>query len=324
MPVLSIRELRERLTGLFTSRGLDKIEAGRLVDILVTTEASGRTSHGLIRVRPMLRHLERHDHKRGAWLRESPVAALYDGRQGLGYLVAWHTTQKAIELAKGSGLAFTGAKGATHTGPIGYFAGMCAREGLVGIAFANCSPLAAPFGGISPVLGTNPVAFAFPRKDEPLVVDFGTTAATYGDCRVAIAEGREMPSGVALDSEGQPTTDPQAAISGGVLLPFGAHKGYALALAVQVMTTALIGSAAIPEPGRDYGFCALALKHDLLVSSEEYHALLRELTEAIKSARPADPQQPVRLPGEVSILKRNKAEDEGIDIPDNLFNEIFG
>ena len=324
MPVLTLKELSQRLNKLFMARGLDEIETHRLVDILVATEAAGRTSHGLIRVRPMLRYLEHHGHTPGVWLRETAAGALYDGRQGLGYLVAWHTTQKAIDLAKKSGLAFAGAKGATHTGPLGYFVEMCARQGLVGIAFANCFPLAAPFGGASPVLGTNPVAFGFPRREDPLIVDFGTTAVTYGECLMALSEEREIPEGVALDSSGNPTRDPNAAMKGGAFLPFGGHKGYALALAVQVITTALIGSAAIPEPGQDYGFSVLALKHDLLVNPDDYERRIEELIAAVQAVRPVNPERPVRLPGDNTLARRREAEAKGIDIPDKLFKEIFG
>ncbi|MCE5269696.1 Ldh family oxidoreductase [bacterium] len=325
MPRMSPRELKERLSGLFTAHGLEPEESARLAAILTETEAAGRRSHGLIRVRPMLNHLDRRGHRPGVWLRTMPVGALYDGRQGLGYLVAWHTAAKAAELAAASGIALAGARGCTHTGPIGYFAGMCARAGLVGMCFANCSPFAAPFGATEAVLGTNPVAFAFPRNgQEPLVVDFGTTAVTYGECRVAIAEGRSLPGGVALDSAGHPTTDPQAAIDGGTLLPFGAHKGYALALAVQVLTSAVIGSAAVPEPGQDYGLTVMAFKPDLLVSLEQYESSLEELSAAVHCARPADPARPVRLPGEGTLSRRATAVREGIDIPEALLREVFG
>ncbi len=325
MPRLSTRELNERLSGLFTAHGLEPEESERLAAILTETEAAGRRSHGLIRVRPMLNHLDRRGHSPGVWLKTTPVGALYDGRQGLGYLIAWHTAAKAAELASASGIALAGAKGCTHTGPIGYFASMCARSGLVGMCFANCSPFAAPFGSTEALLGTNPVAFAFPREGrEPLVVDFGTTAVTYGECRVAIAEGRALTEGVALDRQGNPTADPQAAIDGGTLLPFGGHKGYALALAVQVLTSAVIGSAAIPEPGQDYGLTVLAFRPDLLVERGQYESSLEELSAAVHSARPADPSQPVRLPGEGTLTRRAAAEREGIDIPEALFREIFG
>lgn len=324
MPVMMPADLVVKLRELFIAHGLEREEAARLAAILTDTEAGGRRSHGLIRVCPMLDYLDSHGHAPGVWLRSGPSGALYDGRQGLGYLVAWHTTDKAIELAGSSGLAFAGATGATHTGPIGYFAAMCARRGLVGICFANCSPFAAPFGALNPVLGTNPVAFAFPRREEPLVIDFGTTAVTYGECRVAISEGKRLPEGVALDNRGCPTTDPLAAISDGVLLSFGGHKGYALALAIQAMTSALIGSPAVPEPGRDYGFCVIAIRHDLLVQAEEYERTLDELAAAVLSARPAYPEQPVRLPGDRTSQRRKMAAFEGIDIPDSLYRDIFG
>ena len=324
MPLLSIEQLKDRLSALFMEAGLNDEESAVVADIILTAECNGRRSHGLIRVAPMLRHLSRYRHRRGRWLRETRISALYDGLGGLGYLVAYECTKKAIELATDSQVAVVGARGATHTGPIGYFARLCALRGLIGIILANCSAMAAPFGATSPVLGTNPIAFGFPYEPEPVVVDLGTTAITYGECRVAINEGRPLPEGVALDSNGEPTTDPEAAIKGGALLPFGGHKGYALALAIQIMTSALTGASAVPEPGKDYGFTVIAMRRDILVDSERYIEVLDELVRAVKSARPKDPKQPVLIPGERSAARWRKALANGIELSQSLYDELFG
>lgn len=325
MPILAIDELRHRLRKLFTSHGLAATDARALVDIILWAEASGRRTHGLIRVRPMLERLDAGGHRPGRWLKEAPGSALYDGCGGLGYLVAYECTRKAIELTTrgGSSLAVVGTRGATHTGPIGYFARICALEGLISICLTDCSPIAAPFGASSPVLGTNPVTMGFPSAPEPVVVDMATTTTTYGDCQVAISEGRQLPRGVALDRSGEPTTDPWEAIHRGSLLPFGGHKGYALALAVQILTSAFTGAAAVPEPGEDYGYTVIVMRRDILVSGETFDRLLKELLFEVKQARPADPASPVLIPGERSAARRAEAEEKGIDLPKSLYDEIF-
>ncbi|HUU29128.1 MAG TPA: Ldh family oxidoreductase [archaeon] len=323
MPLLSIEELRESLNEIFTNHGLSGESAAVLVDIILSAEASGRRTHGLIRVRPMLKHLKSKGHAPGKWLKESAVSALYDGRGGLGYLVAYECAKKAIALAGRASIAVVGSCGATHTGPMGYFVRMCALEGLIGICFANCSPLAAPFGAAVPVLGTNPIAFGFPCQPEPVVVDLATTATTYGECKVALAEGRKLPEGVALDSQGKPTIDPEAALKGGALLPFGGHRGYALALAVQILTSAFTGAAAVPEPGEDYGYTIIAIRSDILVEKERFDEILRELIRAVKSAKPGDPGQPVLIPGERSAARRAEAVKNKIHLPQPLYEEIF-
>ena len=139
----------------------------------------------------------------------------------------------------------------------------------------------------------------------------------------ADGRGRQLPEGLVLDRHGEPTTDPRAFFNGGALLPFGEHKGYALAVAVQILTSAFIGAAAIPPPGGDYGFTVIALRRDIFVSAERYDELLRELVAALKAAVPIDPSNPVLLPGERSAANRMHAEQNGINLPQKLYEEIF-
>ena len=324
MPVVRIEELTGRLAGLFEKNGLGQPDAEVLAGIIVDAEASGRRTHGLIRVRPMLKRLTGEGHRPGRWLKESAGSALYDGCNGLGYLVAYAATLKAVELLSASPVAVVGVRGATHTGPIGYFARLVALQGHIGLFMANCSPMAAPWGAATPVFGTNPVTAGLPHEPWPIVADLATTATTYGDCRVAIEEGRRLPEGVALDSLGRPTTDPQEAIRGGCLLPFGAHKGYALAVVVQILTSAFTGAPALPPPTSDYGLALFAFRRDLLVAKGLYDNLTAELVRAIRAARPLEPGGLVLLPGERSELNRQRAQKEGIQVPEALYEGIFG
>ncbi|MEA2062456.1 MAG: Ldh family oxidoreductase [Gemmatimonadota bacterium] len=326
MPVFTLDELSGRLRKLFTGAGLGERDTSVLVEIIVDAEASGRRTHGLVRVRPMLEYLSKRGHRKGQWTFQQECSALYDGRAGLGYLVAHDCTLKAIELARSNkaGMALAASTNTPHTGPMGYFARMCAREGLIGFITGNCQPLAAPYGAKTAVLGTNPLSFAFPSRPEPIVVDLATTATTYGQCKLALSEGRELAGDLVLDKRGEPTTDPRVALEGGALLPFGAHKGYALAVAVQILCSAFIGAPATPPPAGEYGFTVLALRKDMFVSGETYHALLGELVEKLKSAVPEEPANPVRLPGERSDASREAARLDGIHLPDWLFGEIFG
>lgn len=323
MPCLSIEELRGKLTALFTGAGLGGRDTGVLVEIILDAESSGRRTHGLIRVRPMLARLAARGHRPGKWLKEDACSALYDGLGGLGYLISHACAAKAIELLAKSPFAVVGACGATHTGPIGYFARMLAREGYIGIIVANCSPMAAPFGAREPVLGTNPIAIGLPFEPEPVIVDLATTATTYGECSVAIAGGQTLPQGAALDSRGNPTDDPRQALEGGCLLPFGAHKGYALALAVQILSSALCGASAVPEPGSDYALSVIGLRRDILVSPGRYDSITGEVLSAVKAAAPADPGEPVLIPGERSAANRERARREGIEITEQLYEELF-
>ncbi|MFH1069299.1 MAG: Ldh family oxidoreductase [Candidatus Glassbacteria bacterium] len=324
MPIVRIDELRGLLVALYEKNGLGGRDARIVADIIIDAEACGRRTHGLIRVQPMLKKLAGDGHRHGVWLKETSGSALYDGRNGLGYLVSHTATVKALELLRGSPVAVVGVRGATHTGPIGYFARMVALEGYIAIFMANCSPMAAPWGATTAVLGTNPITVGLPHRPWPIIADLATTATTYGDCRVAIEEGRRLPEGVALDKLGRPTTDPAEALHGGCLLPFGGHKGYALAVIVQVLTSAFTGAAAIPPPTTDYGLTIFALHRDLLVEAGLYDSLTEQLVQAIKAARPEQEGGDVLLPGERSELSRERAVREGIEVPEKLYSSLFG
>jgi LDH2 family malate/lactate/ureidoglycolate dehydrogenase len=323
MPKVSIEKLLERVAFLYRDAGLDKRNAEVIAGIIVDAEAAGRGTHGLIRVGPQLKQLRSRGHRDGAWLVDQPGWALYDGRDGLGYLVANTLADKAITMLDSNPMSLVGCRGATHSGPMGYYARKVALEGYISLWFANCSPLSAPWGATSPVLGTNPVAVGLPHSPEPIVTDMATTATTYGDCSVAISEGREIEPGRALDSSGNPTTDPLEAIRGGCLLPLGEHKGYALSVAVQLLSTALTGATAVPPSLSDYGILVIALRRDILVDADTYDSKSSELERAVKAARVEDRESPALLPGERSAANRSRSATEGIEISDSLYEELF-
>ena len=324
MKKVSYGELENRLAELFISADLTEEDSRNLTEIILDAECSGRTTHGLVRVRPMLRYIDEFGHRDGRWIIERPGHALLDAQKGLGYLSARKCALKAIELASEGGMAVVGAQDCSHTGPIGYFCRLCAERGFIGIGFANCTPLAAPHGGKKAVLGTNPVAMAFPADPEPVVADLATTAFNYGQCMVARQNGEPIPEGVLIDSQGNPTTDPNDAMRGGALLPMGAHKGYALSVAVQLITSAFIGALAIPPARHGYGLTIIALKKDMFVSAEIFDNILAELALNIRQCEPTDPTVPVVLPGEHSAANRSENLKNGIEISDSLCGEIFG
>jgi LDH2 family malate/lactate/ureidoglycolate dehydrogenase len=174
------------------------------------------------------------------------------------------------------------------------------------------------------VLGTNPIAVGLPHEPEPIVTDIATTATTYGDCKVAIAEGQQIEPGQALDADGRPTTDPLEAIRGGCLLPLGRHKGYALSVAVQLLSTALTGATAVPPTLSDYGILVIALRRNILVDKNSYDRASAQLENAVKNSRVADGGSPPLLPGERSSANRRRSSSDGIEVSDQLYEELFG
>ena len=175
---------------------------------------------------------------------------------------------------------------------------------------ANTAARVAPFGGADRILGTNPIAFAFPCGDEPVVLDIGTSGVTWGEALLRQATGRPLDSGTAVDSEGRETTDPAAALAG-AFLTWGGARGSSLAFAAQLFGI-LAGSDPVLREARNSGFFFLALKPDLLMPADAFEARVASLREIVRRSRPAEGRMEVRMPGDRSQQARRDHGDEDV------------
>jgi LDH2 family malate/lactate/ureidoglycolate dehydrogenase len=204
------------------------------------------------------------------------------------------------------------------SGRSAYFVEMIAKADLVAIHTASSGASVAPYGGTKPVLGTNPIAFALPGADGPLVLDMGTSAFMATELQLRARLGQPLPEGVAIDRDGQPTRDANEAREG-ALLPFGGHKGFGLGLIVQAF--GLLGGAAL-VPGNDDGYVFIAFRPDLLVPLS---GLRRELGALIARVK-AVPAQPgfaeIRIPGEQSARNRQRLSRDGLEIDRLVYDRL--
>jgi (2R)-3-sulfolactate dehydrogenase (NADP+) len=290
----------------------------------VAAEAEGQSGHGLSRVAQYAAFL-RNGRADGA---AEPViaaerggAVLVDAGHGLAYPALALAVEEAAARAAAHGVAFAGITNSHHSGAMGLPCAALARRGFVALAFTN-SPAAMPVpGGRRPLMGTNPVAAAFPRRDgDPLVIDMALSEVARGRIMVAAKEGRPIPEGWALDAEGNPTTDAKAAL-GGAMLAMGGTKGALLALVVELLCCALTGAAFgfeadsfFEEEGNRprLGQAILAIDPGALAGRE---AFLDRL-ELLLAAMLADPG--VRLPGSRRAALASRAASQGIDVPEAL------
>jgi LDH2 family malate/lactate/ureidoglycolate dehydrogenase len=236
-------------------------------------------------------------------------------------MAMYHAAKAAIAKAAAQGISVIGVTDSWMSGRSAYFVEMIAKADLVAIHTASSGGAVAPYGGIRPVLGTNPIAFAIPADadaDGPLVLDMGTSAFMATELQLRARLGQELPEGVAIDRDGRPTRDANEAREG-ALLPFGGYKGFGLGLVVQAF--GLIGGAAIP-PGNDDGYVFIAFRPDLLVPVAD---LKRELGALIARVK-AVPTQPgvaeIRIPGEQSARNRRRLTREGIDIDRLVYDRL--
>jgi LDH2 family malate/lactate/ureidoglycolate dehydrogenase len=255
-PVPAAR-LRSFIADAFRAVGMPDADAALVAELMAEADLWGSESHGVFRLPHYVRRIRAGGVNLQPKIRivsERPAAALVDGDNAMGHLVMRFATRLAIEKARGSGVAWVGARMSNHAGPASLYARMPAAEGMVGMYFCvgNANHLA-PWGGLDMLLSTNPIAFAVPGFESPAVVlDMATTVSSFGKIKVYAQQGKEMPVGWVVERDGRPLTDAKRAAEG-ILLPLGGmeagHKGYGLALVLGLLAGSLndaaMGSAVI-------------------------------------------------------------------------------
>lgn len=333
MARISMAEARTLVASALAAAGANPAMAEATARALVLAEAQGLGSHGLSRVAQYATHLKngRADGRaEPAVARGHVAAAVVDAKEGLAFPACELAVAEAIRRAREFGVSFVGVANSHHCGVVVDHLRPVAAAGLVGLGFAN-SPSAMPAaGGRHPIFGTNPVAAVFPRRDaDPLLVDLSLSEVARGKVMVAAKEGRPIPLGWALDANGEPTTDPKAALDGS-MLPFGSAtgtKGAMLALVVELLVTALIGAQFGYEASSFFvdagnrpriGQAFLVIDPGALAGRDGYLDRLEVLVrEMLVDAG-------VRLPGARREALHRKAEAEGIDVPDALLKSWRG
>ena len=241
---------------------------------------------------------------------ETPLSALIDGGNNVGYVSVYHATQLAIKKAKTSGIASVGVYDSYYSGRNAYFVEMIANEGLVGIHAASAMPRVLPIGGLKPAFGTNPLCFGFPSVNGPVIYDMGTASIMVGEIQLFAHLGQELPEGIAFDVDGNPTRDASAALKGG-WVPFGGHKGAGLSFAVQALGL-LAGAALAHGKVQDYGFLLFVIDPTLMLPGGEFPQQMADLVTAIK----ATPRRPgvdeIRIPSERAFRERVRRRTEGL------------
>ena len=241
---------------------------------------------------------------------ETPLSALIDGGNNVGYVSVYHATQLAIKKAQVSGFASVGVYDSYYSGRNAYFVEMIANAGLVGIHAASAKPRVLPIGGLKPAFGTNPLCFGFPSKNGPVIYDMGTASIMVGEIMLFAHIGHELPEGIAFDADGNPTRDPNAALKGG-WVPFGGHKGHGLSFAVQALGL-LAGAALSHGKVQDYGFLLFVLDPKLMLPGGEFPDQMAELVDKVK----ATPRRPgvdeIRIPSERAFRERERRRKEGL------------
>jgi len=228
-------------TACLQKLGLRPADARLVAETLVAANLRGVDSHGVVRLPHYATRLRNGSVKARpniALERTGPSAAVVQGDAGMGQLVAARAMEEAIRLARESGAGAVVARNSSHCGACAWFVEMAAKEGMIGLALTHTDSIMVPPGMKRIFLGSNPIAFGAPGERGPLVMDLSTTHVAWGKILVARQEGKPIPPDWGVDQDGKPTTDPNAVVG---LAPTGGHKGYALAMMVEILCAQLAG-----------------------------------------------------------------------------------
>jgi LDH2 family malate/lactate/ureidoglycolate dehydrogenase len=308
---LTLTEATDLALRALTRAGMSAENAQITTDHLIDAALCGHEFSSLPRVIALTDALrDRPPAQATRVLRENHCSALLDGGDNVAYVVSIHAIDKAVEIARKNGVAVVCANNCWFSGRLAYYVERAARQGFIALHTTNGTARVAPFGGVDRLMGTNPFAIAFPSEDDPLIIDIGTSATTWGDVVLARTKGAALPDGVAVNPLGQPTTDPQEALDGAIL-PWGGVRGSGLALAVQLLGM-LAGSDLVIDDIRNYGLFFLVIDPKLFMPNGQYTARVTAFRQEIEANRAAAGVDTVRVPGDSSQQKRRVNREKGV------------
>lgn len=335
MPTVDPSDLRVLAANIFRAFGASEAGAQRVAESLVEANLVGHDSHGVMRIKEYvdaIRQKRIAPNAEPKIIRETVTTLSVDGGYGFGQVIAAWTMERLVEKAKSANLAAASIVRCGHIGRLGAYVTWAAERGYIGLAFANgggSEPRVAPHGGRRPVFGTNPLAAAIPcGKAPPIVVDFSTAAVASGKIRVAKAKGELLPEGWILDREGRPSRRPDDYYEGGMLLPAAGHKGYGLALLVEVLAGILTGAGSPTLDGwgvgTTNGVFFLVLKVSAFLPLAEFMERVVRLGEVVKAVPAANPNNAVLLPGEPEARTKGSRQSDKVEIPEATWQIIQG
>ncbi|NHU48909.1 Ldh family oxidoreductase [Rhodococcus sp. A14] len=323
---LPASELTSLAASALTTCGMSAAAADTIAEVLVTADMFGIHTHGVLRVpqyldRANIGGINPHAEVRAT--RIAPALALVDGDNGVGPLVGSAALDAAMEGARTAGIGAAFARHSNHFGPVMPYLFKAASEGFAAIIASNATTTIAPSGGKATRVGNNPLGWGMPNPSgDPILLDIALSVAARAKIRAAAAEGRPIPDTWATDSSGHPTIDPHAALDG-FLQPIAGHKGYGLAVMVDLFAGLLSGAAYLdkvsswnlaPERAQNLGHFFILVDTKLMADSSDLSARVDDFAARLHSVPAADPANPVRLPGQLEMARYHEQTREGVTL----------
>ena len=339
--------LRQFIERVFLSFEIPMSDARQAADVLLAADLKGIDSHGVARLRTyvdMLTHGRINPKPKIKIVREFKSVCTIDGDNGLGLVVGPAANRVAMDKADEFGSGWVSVCNTNHYGIASYYSLEALKRNQLGWSMTNSTKLVAPLWGAERMLGTNPIAIAFPSaKYKPVVIDLATSAAAYGKIEIARRKQQPIPKGWAIDRVGNGTDDPHAMIEGGALLPLGSerdlggHKGYCLSAMVDLLTSVLSGAnwgpfappfalrQEIPtrSVGKGIGHFFGVMKIDGFMDVTEFKARVDEWIETFRNTKPVPGQSAVLIPGDPEHEQEATRSENGIPLIEPVINDLL-
>lgn len=336
MPTKPHDELIDLGSRMMRAAGATSTVADRVVEHLVGSNLVGIDSHGVLRLPDYISWLEEEKaapDNRMEVVQQRDAVCLVDAHFTYGAVAGSEASRVAAERARRHGVGIVSVRNSTHTGRLGEYVEQLAQDRLIGFFCCNAQgygQFVAPWGGKEARLTTNPMAWGFPSgaEDRVVVVDMATSAAPEGRIRLKTRQGESIPMGQVIDAEGRDTTNPEDLFGppAGAILPFGQHKGYALALVVEMLAGALSGGGCARPVDQLYthenAFFVMAIDVSAIRPATDVTQQIDALLDYVTNCPPTAGQGEVVFPYEREQRERKRRLVEGIDVDEPTWETI--
>jgi LDH2 family malate/lactate/ureidoglycolate dehydrogenase len=315
--------------------GMSAEHAGMTARALVTTDTWGIHTHGTYQLVYYIQKMRAGGINPQAVPKiatEGPGWAILDGNAAIAMVNGTVGMDVAMKKAESAGIGYVGIRNSNHFGAAGYYAHLAAERGMIGLAMSNLAPVMAAPGSRGRVIGNNPFAYAVPAGKEPsLLFDVATSVTSGVKVEIAKAQGKAIPNDWIIDEEGVPTTDLSKFPHGITLLPMAGHKGYGIAVMVEVLAAVLTGAGITAEvPGWSWdmpnptntGHAVIAINIETMMPLEQFKERMDRMILRTKQSPKAKGSERIYLPGEMEWEKRNEALEHGMLLPERLVSNL--
>ncbi len=318
--------------------GMRKKEARIAAEVLVTTDAWGVYSHGTRALRQYLKRMRAGGLKAQARphiIHEGPAFAMLDADNALAMVSACRAMEIAIAKAKTAGIGYVTVKNSCHFGAAGYYANLAVQKNMIGMAMSNVDTNVVAPSSKKPVIGCNPLAYAVPAgKEKPVFLDIAMSTVAAGKIAAAKFAGKSIPNNWFVDDEGLPTTDPSLYPEHGALQPMAGHKGFGLAILIEVLSAVLAGAAVTkqlkswgledPANPTGHGHAFLAIDIAALMPMDVFQERMDQMIREIRNAPKAKGADRIYLPGEIEWQRYEEQKQKGLSLPPEVIDSLYG